>query len=247
MWRICPRSQAWISAAAILAAVCALAGRAFAYQSETVAGGGTIAGAVRFAGPVPKPTRLEVSKDADVCGAHPLYDQSLVVARDGGIRYAVVTIADIQKGEASPPAAAVKFDQSGCEYRPHVAAFPAGSTIEILNSDGILHNIHTESSVNPVIDMAQPGFKKRITVTVAKPEVIKVTCDAHNWMVGWWYVTQNPYYAVTDGAGHFAIANVPPGTYAIQVWQEKLGTLNQKVTVKPSATTTADFTFKLAR
>ncbi len=234
-------------AIALFAAVCGPVGDAFAYQPEAVTDGGSIAGVVKLSGPVPKPTPLEVSKDLEVCGAHPLYDQSLVVAGDGGVRFAVVTITDIQKGAPLRPEAAVKFDQIGCEYRPHVAAFPAGSTIEILNSDGILHNIHTESSVNPVIDMAQPGFKKMITVTIAKPEVIKVTCDAHNWMVGWWYVTKNPYYAVTDAAGHFTIANLPPGTYAVQVWQEKLGTLNQKVTVKPSATTTADFTFRLAR
>lgn len=247
MWRICPRSQARILAVAILISTFAVTGAAFAYQSETVTDGGTIAGVVRLAGPVPKPTLLEVSKDLEVCGAHPIYDQSLVVAKDGGIRFAVVTITDIQKGEPLRPEAAVKFDQAGCEYRPHVAAFPAGSTVEILNSDGILHNIHTESTINPVIDMAQPGFKKTITVTIAKPEVIKVTCDAHNWMVGWWYVTQNPYYAVTDASGHFTVANVPPGTYALQVWQETLGTLSHKITVKPSATTTANFTFKPAR
>lgn len=247
MRRICPRSQLRLLAAAVLAAICAFVSSAFSYQFETVTDGGTIAGVVRFAGPAPKPALLEVSKDPEVCGVHPLYDQSLVVARDGAIRFAVVTVTDIAKGEPVRPAAAVKFDQRGCEYTPHVAAFPAGSTVEILNSDGILHSIHTESRINPVIDMAQPGFKKKISVTVAKPEVIRVTCDAHNWMVGWWYVTQNPYYAVTDAAGHFAIANVPPGTYTVQVWQEKLGTLKQKVTVKPSVTTAANFTFILAR
>lgn len=219
---------------------------AFGYEGVAVSNAGTISGVVKYAGAPPKPARLEVSKDLDVCGKHPLYDQSLEVARDGGIRNAVVTITNISKGEPFKPAN-VKFDQVGCEYVPHVAVFPAGSTVEIINSDGILHSIHTESSINPVIDMAQPGFKKTITVTIAKPEAIKVNCDAHNWMVGWWYVTANPYYAITSAGGRYQIKNIPPGTYTLQVWQEKLGTMTQKVTVKAGQSVTADFTLKPSR
>jgi len=232
-----------VATAAIVGLACIIGVNARGYESANFTDGGTITGVVRFAGPAPKPALLEVSKDRDVCGAHPLYDQSLVVDKSGGILNAVVTITDISKGKPLTPVR-VKFDQRGCQYIPHVVAFPAGGTVEILNSDGILHSVHTESTVNPVIDMAQPGFKKMIPQTIAKAEAIKVTCDAHNWMEGWWYVAANPYYAVTGASGRFTIGNVPAGTYTLQVWQEKLGTRTEKVTVKPGATTTADFTLK---
>ena len=147
--------------------------------------------------------QLDVSKDRDVCGVHPLYDQSLLVGADRGIANVVVTIPGVTRGAPLKPETVVRFDQKGCEYTPHVAVFPAGSTVEVINSDGILHNIHTESIANPVLDMAQPGFKKTIRVTIAKPEAIKVTCDAHNWMEGWWYATSNPYYAITDTHGRY--------------------------------------------
>jgi hypothetical protein len=91
--------------------------------------------------------------------------------------------------------------------------------------------------------MAQPGFKKMIRVTVAMPEAIKVTCDAHNWMEGWWYATSNPYYAITDAQGHYKISDVPAGTYTMQVWQEKLGVLTRQVTVNAKKAVTANFTF----
>ena len=94
------------------------------------------------------------------------------------------------------------------------------------------------------IDIAQPGFKKLIRLKIAKPEIIKVGCDAHNWMEGWWYVVGDPYYAVTGTNGHFTIGNVPAGTYTLKVWQEKLGVETQSVTVKPGAAATVDFTFK---
>jgi plastocyanin len=215
---------------------------ALADQSEAAAKGGSISGIVLYHGAAPKAAQLEVSKDRDVCGAHTLFDQSLVVGKDGGLANAVVSLPDLDRGKPVQPAKVI-FDQRGCEYVPHVIAFPAGSTVEILNSDGILHNIHTESSINPVIDMAQPGFKKSIRVAITKPEAIKVTCDAHNWMEGWWYVTSNSYYAVTDAHGHYTIRNVPPGTHKMQVWQEKLGTQTRDVTINPGATTVADFTF----
>jgi len=231
-------------AAIALAMTAAAIGAAAAYEGGPVAHGGTIAGVVLYDGKPPPLKRLDISKDRDVCGAHPLYDESLVVARDGGIANAVVTLPDIAKGEPMTPLKNVIFDQKGCQYVPHLIAFPAGSTIKIVNSDGILHSIHTESTVNPVVDMAQPGFKKTISITVAKPEAIKVTCDAHNWMEGWWYATANPYYAVTDAHGRFSISNVPPGSYTIEVWQEKLGTARERVTVPAGGVANVKFTLK---
>jgi len=212
-----------------------------AYQAEEVRDGGTISGIVKYGSAPRSPVPLAVTKDRDVCGTSPLYDQSLVVAQDRGVANAVVTIADITHGESVKPQPAVRFDQKRCQYIPHVAVFPAGSTVVIFNSDGILHNIHTESTANPVIDLAQPGFKKQIHVTIEKPEVVKVTCDAHNWMEGWWYVTANPYYAITDGHGRYVIANVPPGSYTLRVWQERLGSESEHVVVRPGAATAANF------
>jgi plastocyanin len=231
------RLASGIVGALLLSAFCT-----FGFRANAVEQGGAISGTIRYDGAPPKPVQLDVSKDRDVCGVRPLYDQSLLVGADGGIANAVVTIPDVAGGATLKPENNVRFDQKDCEYSPHVAVFPAGSTVEVINSDGILHNIHTESVANPVLDMAQPGFKKTIRVTIAKPEAIKVTCDAHNWMEGWWYATSNPYYAITDTHGRYTLNNVPPGTYELQLWQEALGVKTRQVTVKPGASTVADFT-----
>ncbi len=230
-----------VGAAAALVWI-ASAGRARAYQAEAVKNGGTITGTVKFDGPPPKRAPVEISKDREVCGAVPRYDESLIVSAHGGIANVVVSISDIDKGAPLAPLKGVKFDQKGCEYVPHVLAFPAGSTLDIINSDGILHSIRTDSKRNPPLNMAQPAFKKLITVTIKEPELISVSCDAHNWMQGWWFVAANPYYAVTGADGSFTIKDVPPGTYTLKVWQEKLGTETRKVTVAPGKTVTVDFT-----
>jgi plastocyanin len=209
--------------------------------TPVVAAGGTISGTVKLDGPVPAAKKVEVTKDKDVCGLKPHVDEDLLVDAGGGIANAVVIVKGAP-GKATPTE--VKFDQKGCDYTPHVLAFPAGSTVDIINSDGILHNIHTYSTKNASFNMAQPKFKKQIQQKVEQAEIVKVTCDAHGWMKGWWVATDTPYFAVTDDKGNFTIKDVPAGSYTIQVWQEKLGTQDQKVDVKDGAPAAANFTLK---
>jgi len=239
--RSCLSAIARTAAAAAVVSLM-LATTAHAYEAETVKDGGTISGKVKFDGTPPARKPVEISKDREVCGAVPHYDESLVVDAGGGIANAVVSIPGVAKGAPLTPAKDVKFDQKNCDYTPHVLAFAAGSTVAIINSDGILHSVRTESKRNPALDMAQPAFKRVMVVSLKYPELIAVSCDAHNWMHGWWFVAGNPYYAVTDAGGNFTIKDVPPGTYTLEVWQEKLGTETRKVTIEPGKTVTVDLT-----
>jgi plastocyanin len=215
---------------------------ASAYEAGDVKDGGTVSGTVKYKGTAPAPKKLDVNKDKEVCGKTPKVDQSLIV-NNGNLANAVVTITDIKKGKKMETKK-VTLDQNTCEYKPHVLAFPAGSTVEITNPDGILHNVHSYSKVNTPFNMAQPKFKKSMDVKVEKPEVIEVKCDVHGWMHGWLVATPNPYFAVTDNSGTFKLTDVPPGTYNVEVWHEKLGKSNQKVTVK--AKEDAKVNFELA-
>jgi plastocyanin len=200
------------------------------YKGGDVKDGGSISGTVKFKGTAPAPKKLEVSKDKEVCGKTPKVDQSLVV-NNGNLANAVVTITDIKTGKKID-AKKVTLDQKGCEYQPHVLAFPVGTTVEILNPDGILHNVHSYSKVNSAFNMAQPKFKKTLDVKIDKPEAIEVKCDVHGWMQGWLVATESPYVAVTDNSGNFKLTDVPPGSYTVEVWHEKLGKNTQKVSVK---------------
>jgi len=201
-----------------------------AYEGGDVKDGGTISGTVKFKGTAPAPKKVDVSKDKEVCDKTPKVDESLIVS-NGNLVNAVITITDISKGKKME-VAKVTLDQQGCDYHPHVLAFPAGSTVTIVNPDGILHNIHSYSKVNAPFNMAQPKFKKTMDVKIDKPETIEVRCDVHGWMEGWLVVTPNPYFAVTDNSGSFKLTDVPAGTYTVEVWQQKLGKTTQKVTVK---------------
>ncbi|MPZ76749.1 MAG: TonB-dependent receptor [Deltaproteobacteria bacterium] len=212
------------------------------YQGGDVKDGGSISGTVKFKGTAPAPKKLDVGKDREVCAKTPKVDQSLIVS-NGNLANAVVTITDIKKGKKIETKK-VTLDQKGCEYSPHVLAFPAGTTVTIMNPDGVLHNVHSYSKVNSPFNMAQPKFKKSMDVKIDKPEVVEVKCDVHGWMHGWLVATPTPYVAVTDKSGSFKLTDVPAGTYTVEVWHEKLGKNTQKVTVK--AKEDAKATFELA-
>lgn len=211
------------------------------YTHGSVSGGGTISGSVMYDGKAPVMKVLKIEKDAKVCAVHTKYKEDLVVGSKGGLKNVVVYIDGIKSGKAW--AEEFTLDQNGCSFVPHVTIVAVGQRLRILNSDGILHNIHTYSTLNPSINKAQPKFKKKISAKFAKPEFIKLRCDVHAWMSGWIVSAANPYYVVTDESGNFTILDVPAGTYTLKYWHETLGEQSIEVTVTAGGVTKSDAKF----
>ena len=217
-----------ITAAALAAAgalVMSWPGRA------TAQGGGTVEVEVKYSG-APVIDKLKVNKDTEKCGTEAVIEK-VVVGPNKGLSNAVVSVAG---AKGAPTAKKAVIDQHGCKFVPHVVAMTPGE-IEVKNSDDILHNIHTYSTANPPVNKAQPKFKKVMTEKFEKPEIIKVTCDVHSWMLGWIAVMPHPFFAITDANGVAKIENVPPGKQTIEVWHETLGKMTKDVEVKPGQTT----------
>jgi hypothetical protein len=201
-------------------------------------GGGSISGEVKLAGAAPAPRVVKVNKDNEVCGQEKKI-ADVAVGAGGGVGSAVVTVSDAKGAKPAKPAV---LDQKGCEFHPNVLVMAPGE-VKILNSDGVLHNIHTFSTANPPINKAQPKFKKEMVEKLEKPELIKVQCDAHSWMLGWIYVTENPT-AVTDANGAFKLENVPPGKHKVEVVHPVLGKQTKDVEVKAGQDTKVAFELK---
>ncbi len=202
-------------------------------------GGGTISGKVRFKGTPRAPEKKAVTKDTAKCGSETV-SEDLVVGPDNGVRWAVLSLNGA-KAAGTKPAAGGVLDQNGCRFLPHVSVVPKGEEFSVLNSDGILHNVHTYSQKNAAVNKAQPAFKKEMKLSFGEPEIITLTCDVHSWMKGYLVVTDSPYVAVTDEAGSFKIPDVPPGTYKLDLWHESLGRQTKDVTVKAGDETQVSF------
>jgi len=159
-----------------------------------------------------------------------LVQAGLVSARKE-IMNAVVWI-DIPPPGMTWPANAEKvtMDQRGCVFVPRIVIVPVGGTVDFLNSDRLLHNIHSTPKLNVAFNRTQPK-DRTIPVTFAKPEIVRVDCDLHSWMTAWVVVAPHPYYAVTKGDGQFSFDSLPPGSYRLQIWHERLGTVPAEVKV----------------
>jgi hypothetical protein len=210
-----------------------LAPGAPAAEAPAAEGSGSITGRVVLAGARPQPAPIRATKDVEVCGAHPIADESLVVGPDGGVRHAVVSLA----GVPPEPLAPAELRQKGCVFLPHVTLVPAGAPLKIYNDDGILHNLHTFSTANPPFNKAQPKYMKVMEARFEHPETIRISCDAHPWMAAWLVVSDHRFVAVTDASGAYRIEGVPPGTYAARVWHETLGERSASVEVRPDEPT----------
>ena len=204
------------------------------YTVKDVGNGGSIKGTINYSGKAPAPKLLTVDKDKQVCDNHPKYSEELVVnGENGGIKNVVVAIKGISSGKDwNLPEEGLAMEQKGCWFIPHVLIVPAGKTFYITNNDGILHNIHTHSTKNKIVNKAQPKFVKKLRMKFDQPENISISCDVHSWMKGWIAVAQHPYYTVSDENGSFEISEIPPGTYSIELWHEILGIQTKEITVK---------------
>lgn len=208
---------------------------------------GSLKGTAKIEGSTLKPTRIDMSSDPNCAKAHstPATTEDIVIGANNGLANVVIYVDDgLGDRTFEPPAQPAVIEQKGCQYRPHVLALQANQKLDVVNSDETTHNIHPLPNNNREWNKTQPHGVP-VEETFARAEVaIPVKCNIHPWMHGYIAVFKHPYFVVTDKDGNFDLKDLPPGTYTIKAWQEKLGTQSQKITVGASESKTLDFVFK---
>jgi plastocyanin len=229
--------------AAAFVAVSIWPGVAFAASSVT--------GTITFDGKVPTLKPLAMDADPACAKKHskPVPAEMLVLGNGNTMGNILVWVSKgLPAGKTFPaPKNPAVLDQKGCVYVPHVMGIMVGQQYRILNSDGILHNIHTLPKINPGFNKPMPASLKETTTSFAKPEpVFHIKCDVHPWMSAYVAVFTHPFFTVTGTDGKFTISGLDPGTYEITAWHERLGTQTATVTVGGNETKTQNFKFAVA-
>jgi hypothetical protein len=240
--------QPWSVACAkvvIVGAVALVAMRpAFAaYEVVTVTGGGTIDGVVTLSGTPPGGAPIKVTKNQDYCGAT-LPDPTYTVGAGGGLENVIVYLKDITKGKAAP-AEPLALVNEHCMFSPRVQGAMVGESVKISSNDPVLHNTHPQNAETnaTIYNIALPFKGFSVTKPLpGSPGLIKIKCDAHEWMHAWIMELDHPYYTTTGADGHFTIKDVPPGTYTLVVWHEAAGEKSEPVVVAAGQTAKSKIT-----
>lgn len=135
--------------------------------------------------------------------------------------------------------------QHKAEFFPHVLPVLAGTKVEWPNRDDIFHNVFSDSDAHRFDLDLYKGNPKEKAQTFDQPGKVDVFCSIHANMHCIVLVMANPYFATTDADGHYTIPNVPPGTYKLKAWHERLPADVQEIIVPANGAVKVDFTLTI--
>ncbi len=208
----------------------------------------SITGSATFDGKAPTLRPLAMDADPACAKKHsaPVPNEMLTLGTGNAMGNVMVWVSKgLPAGKTWPaPKTPAVLDQRGCQYLPHVVGLMVGQPYKILNSDGIVHNVHALPKINKPFNRPMPATVKEATVTFDKAEAsFPIKCDVHPWMQAYVGVFSHPFFSVTSTDGKFTISGLDPGTYEITAWHERLGTQTASITVGASDTKTHNFKF----
>jgi hypothetical protein len=246
----------WLAGSVSVLLTLGLHGDARAYESGTVADGAVVRGKVTFKGTVPEPKEFELrrSPDREFCGVvsdgngHRLLKE-VTIGPEGGLKDVVVLVEGIQKGKPFTFTDA-EVEASLCQFLPFVTVVSDKRRITVFNRDPVSHDIQGYAYDQAGVDIVlhRPALQVSGTTDVVQlvkgRKVFTMQCGMHPYMQNWGYAIDNPYYAITDPTGSFAIGELPAGTYHIKAWHPILGIQERDMTVKPNETVSLDLSFE---
>ena len=156
----------------------------------------------------------------------------------------VVYIEEVNGNDYPAPEEKGVLDQLNLTFVPHVIAVQKGTKIDFPNSDSVRHNLYSPPDCCKQFNLGTYDVGVIKTVDFDQVCSVPLLCNVHAEMSAFVLVLENPYFSVTGKDGVFKIENVPPGTYKVNAWHEKLRTVTKDVTVEAGKTANVDYNLK---
>lgn len=225
--------------------------RAAAEAARDAESGGRITGTVVVAGVVAPAAEIRFDADPQcisIADREARRAEHLVVGEANAVQNVFVYVKQGLPAQAYPPPRdAMVLDQQKCRYVPRVLGVQVDQPLTIRNSDPLLHTVRGEGAVNERFNVGTPVQGMEVTRVFRAAEVmVPVRCDMHPWMNAYIGVLDHPFFDVTGESGRFSITGLPPGTYVIEIWHERLGTQTHEVDVSAGEARDVTFTYTLS-
>jgi plastocyanin len=155
---------------------------------------------------------------------------------------AVIYIEKISGKTFNPPKEHARMDQKNLKFHPHVLPILAGTTVDFLNSDDVLHNVFSPDQCADKMNLGTWPKGQTRSYTYKNPGCVTVMlCNVHPEMEAYVLALETPFYAVSAADGKYEIKDVPAGKYELKIWHEKLKAQTINVDVPESGSVTIDF------
>lgn len=206
----------------------------------------TLSGTITFTGKPPKPLLIDMSADPFCVASNPKPETEWLVVNNEKLANVLIYVSGsaLDNYTFEIPTSTVELERKSCRYEPRVLGLQVGQRLSINNRDATQHNTHPTPRTNVEWNQTQPPGAPPIVKAFQRPEVlIPFKDNQHPWEKAYLSVFSHPFFAVSDGLGNFSIEGLPPGSYKITAWHEKLGEKTAEVAVIPGESRFVGFTF----
>jgi plastocyanin len=174
-------------------------------------------------------------------------DLEATVKDEGG--HAVAEAVLVAVPEVAPPKPAraklEQVEQIDQEFVPRVKPVLVGSAVSFPNRDSVRHHVYSFSPPKR-FDLPLYVGTPANPVVFDQPGVVTIGCNIHDWMVGYIYVSESPYFATTDAKGTAKLAGLPPGAYTVRIWHPQLAVPEQSTRRRVELSDAAHLDWQLA-
>jgi plastocyanin len=150
-------------------------------------------------------------------------DLAILVQDAQGLPAADSVASLVPVGGAVPPiraAASAAIDQRGLKFVPRVLPVQTGTAVEFPNSDQVRHQVYSFSATK-TFELRLYKGKPAAPVDFEKPGIVVLGCNIHDWMLGYIYVVDTPYFAKADASGNLKLEHIPAGAYGLSIWNPR--------------------------
>lgn len=148
---------------------------------------------------------------------------ALVKGQDGKpVSDAVVVAAPVDGAWKAPGAPSREIiDQVNHAFVPRVKPVLVGTAVSFPNKDNVRHHVY---SLSPAKRFELPLYAGTPAepVTFDKVGVVVLGCNIHDWMIGYVYVSESPWFGKTGADGRVVLANLPARAYWVRVWHPQM-------------------------
>jgi plastocyanin len=113
------------------------------------------------------------------------------------------------------------IDQVDKEFLPRVTIVPVGASVTFPNHDDVRHQVYSFSPAKRFELPLYAGVPAQ-PIIFDKPGVVVLGCNIHDWMVGYVYVSESPFFARTGKDGKAVLTDLPLQAYVVRVWHPQL-------------------------